>query len=57
MRRYAAYLIDINDYLDDFPGAKAGDKIGERDINEIILNSMPNGCSVLTVKILLLKSC
>ena len=42
MRRYAACLIDIYDYLADLPGAKAIDKNGGTGINEILLNSMPN---------------
>ena len=42
VRRYAARLIYINDYLAAFPGAKESEKIGETDLNEILLNSMPN---------------
>ena len=43
VRLYAGHLIDLNDYLDAFPVAKASDKIGEMELNKIILNSMPNG--------------
>ena len=45
VRRYAARLIYINDYLAAFPGAKESEKIGETDLNEILLNSMPNTLS------------
>ena len=45
VRRYAACIIYLNEYLDALPGAKARDNIGEADFNEIILNSMPNGRS------------
>ena len=38
-------IIDINAYLDAFYGAKASDKIGETELNEIVLNSMSNGCT------------
>ena len=37
---YAARLIDINEYLVDFPGENVSDDIGETDPNEILLNSM-----------------
>ena len=40
VRRYAARLIDINEYLDSFPGATLADKIGVTELNEILLNSM-----------------
>ena len=42
VRPYAACMIDINDYLDAFPGGKASDNIGEIELSEIILISMPN---------------
>ena len=45
VRRYAARLIDLNEYLAAFPVARASDNIGETDLNEILLNSMPNGWS------------
>ena len=34
-------MIDINEYLDVFYGAKASNKICEMESNEILLNSMP----------------
>ena len=39
---YADHLIDFNDYLAAFPGVKGADNIVETDLNEILLNSMPN---------------
>ena len=42
MRRYEARLIDLNGYLASFPGATMADKICVTELNEIILNSMPN---------------
>ena len=42
VRRYAACMIDINNYLAVFPGAKASNKICETVFNGIILNSRPN---------------
>ena len=44
VRRCAAYLIDINEYLYVFPGAKESDRICETEFNDILLNSMPNNC-------------
>ena len=41
-RRYAAHLIDINDYLASFPGETMAYKMGINEISEILLNSMPN---------------
>ena len=38
-------MIDINEYISVFPGEKASNQIGETELNEIILSSMPNGCS------------
>ena len=38
-------MIDMNDYLDVFPGAKAGDNIGDTEPNEITLNITTNGRS------------
>ena len=35
-------MIDINECLSVLPGAKASDKIFETELNEILLNSMPN---------------
>ena len=43
-RHYTDWLIGSNDYVDAFPGAKESDNIGERELNKIILNSIPNGC-------------
>ena len=45
VRRYAAHLIYLDDYLDSFPGATMADKIGVTELNETILNSMPNSWS------------
>ena len=45
LRLYAARIIDINKYLSEFPGSKESDRIGERELNEILFNSMPNICS------------
>ena len=36
VRCYTAIIIDLNNYLDVLPGAKASDKIGETEINEIL---------------------
>ena len=44
VRRYANFLIDINYYLADFSGEKSSDKTAETELNEILVNSMPNGC-------------
>ena len=35
--------MDPNEDLSEFPGAKISDKIGDTELNEIILNSMKNG--------------
>ena len=45
VRRYAACLIDISEYLESFTGATLNDKIGATKLSEILLNSMPNSCS------------
>ena len=42
VRLYVAFLIGLNKYLDSFPGATLYDKIGVTELNEILLNSMPN---------------
>ena len=42
VRRYPYRLIDLNDYLASFPGETMDDKVGVTEINEILLNSMPN---------------
>ena len=36
-------MINLNEYLDVFNGAKTSNKIGEKELNKIILNNMPNG--------------
>ena len=41
MKRYAARLIYLNQYL-AFPVETMTDKIGVNELNEILLNSMPN---------------
>ena len=40
-------MIDLKEYLSDFPGENISDKIGETKLNEIILISMPNKWSKL----------
>ena len=45
VRRYAARLIDLNEYLASFPGATLNDKIDVTKLNKILLNSMPNSWS------------
>ena len=42
VRRYTDCMIDLNEYLYVFPGAKASDKTCEMELNEILLNIMPN---------------
>ena len=42
VRRYVVRLIDLNEYLDYLPGATLYDKIDVTELNEIILNVMPN---------------
>ena len=39
--RYEARLIDLNEYLDSFPGVTLADKIGILELNETLLNSTP----------------
>ena len=41
-RRYAARLIDLDEYLDSLPGDTLADKIGITEFNEILLNGMTN---------------
>ena len=45
VRRYAARLIDLNEYLASFSGATMADKMGVIELNEILLNSMSHSCS------------
>ena len=65
VRRYAERLIDITEYLASFPGADLNENIGVTELNEILLNSMPNrwyrhacvqgfGCESITFKRLLI---
>ena len=42
LRRYAERLIDLNEYLDSFPRTTMAGEIGVTEINEVLLNSMPN---------------
>ena len=46
VRRYAAHLIDLKEYLASFWGATLTDNIGVTELNEILLNSMPNSWSI-----------
>ena len=41
VRRYAARLIDINEYLASFLRETLNDKIGITELNGILLNSVP----------------
>ena len=45
VRRDAARLIDLNKYLASFPRSTMSDKMVVTEINEILLNSMPNSWS------------
>ena len=45
VRCYAARLIDLNKYLTSFSGVTLAGEIGVTELNDIILNSMPNICS------------
>ena len=38
-------MIEIDEYVAAFPGAKAGEKIVDMELNYIILNSIRNGWS------------
>ena len=42
VRRCTDFMIYLNEYLSVFPGAKASDKTCETELNEILLNIMPN---------------
>ena len=42
VRRYVARLIDIDEYLASFPGATLNDTICVTELNEILLNNMPD---------------
>ena len=41
-KRYAALIIDLNEYLESFPKVALDDKIGVTKLNKILLNSMPD---------------
>ena len=43
VRRYADYLIDLNEYLDVLSGEKASEIVCVTEPNEILLNIIPNG--------------
>ena len=45
LRRSTARMIKLNEYLSEFPGANESDKFGETELNEILLNCIPNGYS------------
>ena len=45
VKRYAASLIHLNEYLASFLRVTMADKIGVTELNEIILNSIPNSCN------------
>ena len=38
-------MVDINEYLNVFKGGKTSDKISETELNNIILNIIPDGLS------------
>ena len=42
VRRYTDCLIDLNEYMASFPGEKPTEKIGVTELNENMLNIMPN---------------
>ena len=39
---YTDYLVWLNEYLGMFPGGELTDKIGMTELDEILLNSIPN---------------
>ena len=41
--RYTAHMFEPNEYLYIFPVLKEGEKIGEMEWNEILLNIISNG--------------
>ena len=45
VRRYAARLIDLNEYLSSFQGETMADKMYVTELGKILLNSMSNSCS------------
>ena len=42
VRRYANPFVDLNEYLDFFPGKTLPLKIGVTESNDILINSLPN---------------
>ena len=42
VRRYVAHLVDIHEYLVVFPGTNISNKVCVMELNEKVLNSMPN---------------
>ena len=63
--RYAAHLIDLNEYLDSFPGGTLDNKTDVTELNKIPLNIMLNiwskydffkgfNCESISFKILLI---
>ena len=42
VRRYAASLIDLSEYLASLPGATLSDKFSVTELNKFLLNSTPN---------------
>ena len=61
VRCYTDHLIDLNEYLDMFPGPNMTDKIGLTEINDLkkiefpIFGASKSMCRYLTASILLLK--
>ena len=45
LRHYASRFIDLNKYLECFPGSTLYGKTGVTELKIILLNSMPNGYS------------
>ena len=45
VRLYVDCLVDLNEYLPSFAGSTPTQKIGTTELNEILLNSMPNSWS------------
>ena len=42
VRHCAAHIIGLNDFSYAFPGAKARNKIGDTELNKIIMNTVKN---------------
>ena len=42
VRHYAARLVDLNKYLTSFPGVTLSNEIGVTELDEILLNMIPN---------------